>query len=126
MSLTTLQIITLRTPQFASDARLNDMISLATQITGSAYGSNTNYAIALRVMHWFTREAMFGGTSTNTGIQSGGQIKSTKEGKLSRSYATGDTSKNFNSESDLLSTGFGKELMNLTTGSIVLPMNRLC
>jgi len=122
MSFTPLQIITLRTPQFTSDPRLTDMITLATNQTGDEFGDCKNNAIALRVMHWLTKEAIHGGSSTNSGVQNSGQIISEKEGDLSRSYGKVEQS---SKHGDLSTTAFGVELIGLMDSCLFLPRKRI-
>jgi hypothetical protein len=123
MSVTALQTITLRTPQFAADARLNDMIIMATQLTSAtAFGANTQYAIALRVMHWLTMEAVNGGIVGNSGIGRVGYISSESEGQLSRSFGvSGGFAERY---PDLSGTIYGAELVALMRGTIFGPRNR--
>lgn len=124
------EIITLRAPQFSSDARLDDMVTLATTLTGSEYGEQRNYAIALLVMHWMTLEAMRNaqkdetGVVTDSGIATAGGIKSESEGQLSHTFGGGGSEMS-NRNPELSSTGWGLELLELRNGTLFLPRNRM-
>ena len=121
MGLSINKIIELRTPQFTTDPRLSDLITLAKEITGSEFGDCYNQAVALRVMHWLTLESINGGDSTNSGSGSAGRITSEKEGKLAlRRSKSNDT--NYD---DLSSTQYGTELIALIKGCILSARNRL-
>jgi hypothetical protein len=126
MSIT--QIIELRAPQFASVPRLAGLITLATSLTNvTLFKDMANYAIALRVMHWLTKEQIDGGNLTTTsGISTAGAITSESEGETSRSYATSSSSSSSGSGSfdDLKTTGFGKELIQLMRGRSFAPRTR--
>lgn len=121
---TPLQIIQIRAPQFATDPRISDLITMATCKTGDEFGDCKNEAIALRVMHWLTKDAMAGGNSTDSGIQTSGQIISEKEGDLSRSYGK-TSSKSSSKYGDLATTGPGQELIELMDACLFSPRNRL-
>lgn len=79
------QIIAARAPEIATEARLPDLIDLAKEQIGTAYGTQRDLAIALTVMHWVTLEAQGDAASS-------GPIVSEKEGDLSRTYAAPSTS----------------------------------
>ena len=120
MSFTITQIIELRTPQYKDDPRLNDLITLAKGQTGSEFGDCYNNAVALRVMHWLTKETLNNGSSGNSGTGQAGRILSEKEGKLAVTYSK---SSNTGYE-DLQSTQYGCELIELMNGCLFLPRNR--
>lgn len=128
--MTSLQIIQLRAPQWAVDPRINDMIALAAQgLSLTIFGNRYNEAIALRVMHIFSKEA-FNGGNPGTGTTGGdgrvaGAIISEREGSISRSYANVGGSGSFSlSKQDLLTTSFGMELASLIAACTFCPMNR--
>ena len=121
---TALQIITVRAPQYASDPRISDLISLSTLQTGDCFGTKKQLAIALRVMHWLAMEARNGGDggSSTSGSGAAGMIKSEKEGDLARSYGSGGFS---DTKSDLVSTAYGQELLSLMRQCFFKPRTRL-
>lgn len=112
-----IEIITLRAPQFAAIPRLAGLITLSTSLTSAAlFKDKYNYAIALRVMHWLTKEQIDGGNlTTSSGISTSGAVSSESEGETSRSYAVSSSSETGSFE-DLKTTGFGKELIQLIRG----------
>lgn len=123
MALTATQIITIRAPQFAADTRINDMITLAAQMTSpSAFGTNYQLALALRVMHWLALEVRNGGSTGNSGSGTGGALTSEREGQLGRSYSV--SSQWADKYSDLTGTQYGLELIGLIRGTILGPRNR--
>ena len=98
---TVTQIITLRAPSYASDARLPDFITLSEESTSdTAFGDSYNNAVALRVMHWLALEEQ-----ARAGV--GGAVTQVKTGDLSMSFA------NSVSGGDLLQTSYGMELKAL-------------
>jgi len=115
MSISTIAgIIETRNPNVTVDARITDLITLATQdISSSVFGSKTNDAIALLVLHWLALETRSGGFAP-------GAIKSEKEGDLSRSYGIG-SSKTLD---DLDSTSWGLQLKRLRNALIISVRNR--
>jgi len=116
-------IIAIRAPQWGSDPRISDMIELATMQTGDCFGDRKQLAIALRVLHMFAKEAIGGGnpgTGTTGGSGVAGSVRSEKEGDLARSYGLSASASNKNS-SDLTSTAFGLELLELIDSTFFLP-----
>jgi len=126
MALTAIAIISLRTPQFASDSRLTDLIALAqSQTSATAFGAQTDMAVALRVMHWLTLEARNGGVADVTsGSGASGALSSESEGQLSRSYNVSAAA--VKRYPDLASTQWGMDLIALMNGCILGPTNRMC
>jgi len=121
-----IEIITLRAPQFAAIPRLAGLITLSTSLTSaSLFKDKYNYAVALRVMHWLTKEQIDGGNLTTiSGISTPGAISSESEGETSRSYAVSSSS-GMGSFEDLKTTGFGKELFQLIRGCSFSPRTRI-
>lgn len=114
MSLTPAQIIPIRNPNVTVDARVINMITLATDQNSAVYKTTTqlNTAIALMVLHWLALEA---GASQGA---SGSLIKE-KEGQLERSYG-----KSNDEDGYLGTTSWGRELLQLRRANIFLPRNR--
>lgn len=121
MSLSIKQIIELRGPEFASDTRIDDLITLAKTNTGTEFGDSYNQAVALRVLHWLSREKQGGGSSSNSGSASAGRILSEREGQLAVTYQQSNNSQH----EDLTSTRFGSELVDLMKGCLFLPRTRI-
>lgn len=114
MSVSTVaDIIVVRNPNVTVDARVTDLITLATQDIGSVFGSKTNDAIALLVLHWIALDARAGGFAP-------GAIKSEKEGDLARSFG-GSGSKTL---TDLDSTSWGLQLKRLRNALIFSARDR--
>ncbi len=113
-------IIALRAPSLAGDARLSDLISLASLQTGTVYGANYNLAVALRVLHWLTMESR---TPSGRPGQPGA-IASETEGSLSHSFAQ-PAAKLTELYPDLMSTSFGQELVGLVRASVPCFLNRM-
>lgn len=109
------QIITIRALAFASDSRLDDMVTMAGEQTGTVFGDQRNTAIALLVMHWLALEQI------SSSGQSG-MIISEKEGDLSRSY--GFTSNVKIGDADLGQTRWGIELLRMRKSNIFGPRDR--
>lgn len=124
MSIT--EIITLRTPQFASNPRLAGLITLSESLTHKTlFKDQYNYAVALRVMHWLTKEQLDGGNlTTNSGSGNAGAISSESEGETSRSYAV-SASSGTGSFEDLKTTVYGRELIQLLRGKSFGPRTRM-
>lgn len=124
MALSITQIITLRAPQFSTDTRLANFIELAESLTSlTAFEDNRNYAVALRVLHWMTKEELRGATTpaTSTGAAVAGAIASETEGSLSRSFSSGSESLKYG---DLGTTAYGCELIDLIKGMVMTPTTR--
>lgn len=110
--MTAAEIVALRAPAYADDSRLSEMITLAeANLSSTAYGDHYNQAVALLVLHWYTKEERGG---------AGGPIASEKEGGLARSYSV--TSSAWD---DLASTSWGVELNQLTKRVMFKPLNRM-
>ena len=128
MNLTTLQIISLRAPQWAADPRLSStpsLVDMAAAQTGTIFADQTSLAIALRVLHWFAIEAQKGGTpgnGQNSGLGITGRLTSETEGALSKSF--GDGGAKASRWADLQSTSYGCELIQLIRSCGVLPRTR--
>lgn len=121
------QIIAVRAPQFSGDPRLSDLINLAKLQTSSKLGDKYQLALALRVMHWLILEERGGGNpgsggGTSSGSSTPGNLKSEKEGDLSRNYEL--TSILQRKWGDLTSTQYGLELVSLIKGHFFLPRTR--
>ena len=108
--MTVAEIIAARDPSVVIDSRVNSLISIATSQTGSVFGEQRNYAIALLVLHWLELETRGGAA---------GAIASEKEGDLARSYAV-----NKKSIGELDSTKWGAELGRIRASLIFSPRNR--
>lgn len=123
------QIIAVRAPQWAGDPRESDMIELAGFFAAaSSFGDKHQYALALRVMHWYALEERAGGNPGSGGGTSGGSgqagsVKSEKEGDLARSYGMSDKVSAGNS--DLSQTSYGIELMALIRACFFKPRTRM-
>jgi hypothetical protein len=109
MSVTTL--IQAIAPAYYSDSRLATFMTLAVQLTSSdRFGSNYEYAVALRVCHMIARNPI---------LQPGaaGAVTSAQEGGVSQSYSV----PKFLQEKygDLCSTPYGCQLAQLMEGNIV-------
>jgi hypothetical protein len=115
--------ITLRAPQFAANASLDDLIACATdELSATAYGINTYKAVALLVCHWL---ALL--TRDSSGSSPSGNLSSEKAGKLARSFSGGLFTGTVQASLDpyLASTSWGVELSNLQQGSIPMIFNRM-
>lgn len=117
------EYIAVRAPQYAIDPRIDNMVTIADELTGTEFGARYNYAVALRVLHWKAREEMHGGTNdgTNSGTGTAGAIQSESEGQLSRSYGQGAGSDRYG---DLATTVYGQELIELMNACLMLPRTR--
>jgi hypothetical protein len=124
MAFTAAQIISLRAPQYATDTRITDLITLAREQTGTEFGDQYELAVALRVMHWKAREEMRGGTATGTSSGTGeaGMVTSESEGQLSRSFGRTGTNQRYG---DLATTVYGVELIDLMGSCLFLPRTRM-
>lgn len=108
------EIIVLRAPQYSGESRLDDLITLAGEQTGTAYGGCRNLAIALLVLHWLTLETQNNGSA--------GSVKSEKEGDLQITYNTSvGVSQKY---PDLSQTSYGLELIRLRKSCLLTPRNR--
>ena len=123
-----LQIIQLRAPQWAADPRINNLIIYAREVTGVAFfAENTERAIALRVLHTLALENLRNGNpgvGTSSGTGHAGQITSETEGNLSRSFASASFSNTNMKFSQLATTVFGQELIDLIRSSGMSAMTR--
>lgn len=116
-------IVAVKSPDFASDPRIDDLDELAQfHVAESAFGDKWVYARALLVLHWLTLDAQGGGSSSSSGSGVVGGIKSEKEGDLARSYGTVISSDDRNGY--LKSTSFGAELLQLWKACLILPRTR--
>lgn len=106
------EIVEARAPEYEGEPRIADLLELAEEETGSAYGTLRNKAVALLVLHWLTKDKR-GGAS--------GPIQSESEGQLSRSYGSSSNVEG----GDLSSTSYGAELLNLRRGSFMAARNRM-
>ena len=122
--MTATQIVALRAPQYAADIRLPDFVTLATMLTAESFGDRREYAIALRVLHMMSMEALHGGTgSTYSGTGASGGVVSESEGQLSRSFGSSGAATAHNG--DLSSTAYGLELMELAEMTFFKPRTRM-
>jgi hypothetical protein len=94
------------------------MITMAGEQIGNGYGDLRNNAIALLVCHWMALSNRDGG---NTGVA--GNIKSEKEGDLSRSY--GVNSPDSDRTGYLSQTSWGLELLRIRRKTIIKPITRM-
>lgn len=126
MPFTAQQTVQLRAPQWSTDPRLSDLITLAQQgLSAAVFGDRYGEAVGLKVLHMLALEARNGGnpgTGTSSGTGIGGQITAESEGELSRSYASSQGSGY--AMDDLNSTQYGQELKALMRGVIFKPLNR--
>lgn len=122
---TTEGIIEVRAPQYFTDPRLSDLITLATGRTGDEFGDCKELAIALLVMHWLAREELRGGDggSSTSGSGVAGAVTSESEGQLSRSYGVAADSQS--KDGDLSTTAWGLELLQLRNDCLFLPRSRM-
>jgi hypothetical protein len=121
---TVAEIVALKSPDYASDPRINDFDTLAKfHVAQSAFGDKWVYARALLVLHWLTLESQGGGSSSSSGSGVVGGIKSEKEGDLARSYGTIGGAINERNVY-LMSTAFGAELVQLWRACLILPQSR--
>jgi len=114
--MTVAEIIVARCSTVVINARVNSLITLSTEQTGSVFGTRTNDAIALLVLHWLALDARNGGGVGGAG----GAITSETEGQLSRSYGGGM----INNNNELASTSWGLELLRLRNTMIFSARNR--
>ena len=116
----TVQIMQTRAPTLVpnpTDTRLLNLVTLAEGRTSqSAFGDHYEEAVALRVLHILTKDAM------QTTISSGGAISSQSEGQLSQTTAHAPTTQ---ADEDLASTAFGKELLALRRACILGARTRI-
>jgi hypothetical protein len=121
--MTPLEYIQIRAPQYATDPRIDGLIGIADEYTGTEFGARYKNAVALRVMHWKAREEMRGGAvdGSTSGTGEAGTIRSESEGELSRSYNEGAGS---NKYGDLATTVYGQELIELMNSCLMLPRTR--
>ena len=109
---TALEIIALRCPKYANDARVPDLILLAEALLGDKIpeGISREYAKALQVLHWLEMSDRGDNSDDGGGV---GSITMEKEGELTIKY--GNTSSNvmyFTSDmkAELSQTTWGLEL----------------
>jgi hypothetical protein len=100
-------------------SKYGTLLSQATLIVGSAFAScgQTNYAIALVMMHWLTLQSQSG-----TGNAQSGVITSKREGDLAISYAH-NTSNNSNGYWG--QTSYGQEYLQLKRSCFMTVRNRM-
>ncbi len=113
--------ISLRGPQFLSDPRINDFITLATSKTNTKYfPANTILfyeAVGLRVLHYLELERISGGVTTSNNAVTNvpaippGIITSESEATVSISYSVSEKDKK--NYPDLCKTIYGSELITL-------------
>lgn len=118
------QIIALKSPDHASDPRLDDFVKLSKfHISQTVFGTKYQYALALMVLHWITLDAQGGGSSSSSGSGVVGGIKSEKEGDLQRTYNL--PSGKDERDSYLRGTVFGSELLQLWKTIILIPRTKM-
>lgn len=130
---TALEIIAIRAPRYISDPikqRLVDMIELSECKTGAEFGKCFQEAVALRVLHWLTKQGISDSDDLENGVsgnESVGVVTSVKEGDDSISYGGSATSGSSPSSKygDLSTTSWGQELIELMRGCLFLPRTRL-
>jgi hypothetical protein len=127
MPLSVIEIIELRTPQFTTCTRLSKLIELASSLTGSNFGEYFNSAVALRVMHWLTKERIQNGIlDIDSGEGIAGGVSNKKEGQLSISFSGGSENTEFHLKfGDLTTTTFGLELIDLIKSVFMTITNRM-
>ena len=112
------QYIEARSSLDPNDVTVISLKSQAAEELGNCYGSLRNKAIALLVMHWST----LGGTDGSQSLGTTGNVKSEKEGQLSRVMGFHGS---FNIKDPFLSqTSYGLELLKLNRKTLITPMNR--
>lgn len=110
-----------RASQYSSDPRLGALIEQATlETNANAYGTLTDKAIALLVLHWLAVDDR-SGTSKDGGVV--GTLKREREGSLEREYMIdfSVTSR----DPDLSQSKWGLELRQLRKSCIFAPMTRM-
>jgi len=121
-----LSIIQVRAPQWGSDSRVSDLITLAELQTGDCFGDKYALAVALRVMHGLAIEKQNGGSVGDSGNGQAGAVTSLKEGDIAegRSTSSGASSKLSTAEIGLEDTSYGRELISLSNACFSGPINR--
>ena len=113
-------------PQYAAadPARLSDLIALAELVTGQAFGTKRDLAVALRVCHGMALEERNGADQsltpqTDSGDGTAGAITQEKEGQLARVY--GVSLVVAQGHPDLSATKYGLQLLELMKLSLIGP-----
>jgi hypothetical protein len=125
--LSIIEIIEVRSPQFSTCTRLSNLIEVAKLLTGTNFGDNYNLAVALRVVHWLTKETMQGGTlDVDSGFGNSGSISEKHEGQLGISFSGGASNEKLHFKyGDLVTTSYGLELINLMKSCCITIRNRM-
>ena len=127
MSVSALQLIAMRGPQFSADPRLNSLIAYCGEkLSATYFGDAWGEAVGLKVLHILTLEAMSGGnpgTGTTAGTVAGG-VASKSEGDLSVSDQKPGGSVAIRNP-DLTGTQFGLELLALMRECHMGPATRM-
>lgn len=124
MAITAAQVIALRAPEFSSDERLPDLITMAEGFVGEViFGSKRDYAVAMLVCHWLTLSAR--ASASSGGSAPSGPVTSLKEGDLSASFAAAAPGSAGGSSMDafLAATPWGVEFANVRAGVILGARN---
>ncbi len=112
---TPLEIITVRAADFATDANIDFYITQATGRVSACFGDLQNDAIALMTMHLMALDSRPGSGNAV------GNVKSEKEGDLSRSFGINDSG---DGDPYLSQTTWGLEYQRLMDTKFLLPRNR--
>jgi hypothetical protein len=125
--LSIIEIIEIRTPQFIASTRLSKLIELASLLTSNEFGEFFNLAVALRVMHWLTKESMQGGNlDIHSGFGNSGSVSEKHEGQLGISFSGGASNEQLHLKYvDLVTTSFGLELIDLIKSNYITIRNRM-
>lgn len=109
-------IIAVKAPQWATDPRISDLVTLAELQTSQCFGEKYAYAVALRVLHGLAVEKQNGGSEGDSGNGQAGAVTSLKEGDISegRGTTSGATSNLSGAEVGLEDTSYGRELISMS------------
>ena len=115
--MTPLNYIQARAIERATEAGINELISVADQETSTSYYGKMRYkAVALLVLHWFALR------DRDSGASASGNLVSDKEGDLARSYSVAP--KIMAENPDLSQTTWGVELLQLQSSYFAPPITR--
>ena len=122
-----ISIILVRAPQWGSDVRVPDLITLAELQTSDCFGDKYALAVALRVMHGLAIEKQNGGSDGDSGNGQAGAVTSLKEGDIAegRGNSSGGASSKLSvAEIGLEDTSYGRELISLSNACFAGPISR--
>lgn len=111
MSMSPSEILDLVAPEYAAHVAKAEFLAMAEERTSTSFGLKRPYAVAFRAAHDMTMifSGIFAGGT-------GGEVASKKEGDLQISYFKASSS----SDMELGFTTYGKRLLALTRGNILL------